>query len=294
MATVTGYTAERMKQIEDSAVVDGDVVGNNLILTKHDGSTIDAGSVRGPAGPQGPPGAQSIVVCTSTTRPTSAPTLFVGLNIYETDTEKMYVWNGTGWRPREVFTDIAANSPTFRPLGLLYFVNDANLPIGAASPEAASRPITPGLYQWLGATTRWQPPWNMPWGYMGIKKLSVAQSSIVTAVDVTGLTITMTAIAGRQLEIRADLPLLSSVDADLARIDICDQAGAIKDGRQFRMSTSGIGCVATEWLPTTTGSLTRKVQVSRSAGTGNIQVACGGTTIGKLTIIDHGPAAVAA
>lgn len=53
MATVTAYTAERMKAIEDSAVVDGEVVVDNLILTRHDGGTIDAGNVRGPTGSPG-------------------------------------------------------------------------------------------------------------------------------------------------------------------------------------------------------------------------------------------------
>lgn len=56
MATVTGLTAARMKEIEDASIVDGDVVSGNLILTKHDGTTKDAGSVIGPAGPQGPQG----------------------------------------------------------------------------------------------------------------------------------------------------------------------------------------------------------------------------------------------
>jgi microcystin-dependent protein len=56
VATVTSYTAARMKAIEDGTVVDGDVVGNNLILTKHDGSQIDAGDVRGPVGATGPKG----------------------------------------------------------------------------------------------------------------------------------------------------------------------------------------------------------------------------------------------
>jgi hypothetical protein len=56
MGTVTGYTAQRMKGIEDGTVVDGDVVGDNLILTKHDGTTINAGNVRGPQGPVGPDG----------------------------------------------------------------------------------------------------------------------------------------------------------------------------------------------------------------------------------------------
>lgn len=57
MATVTGLTAARMLEIEDASVVDGDVVGDNLILTKHDGSTINAGNVRGPAGTGGAAGA---------------------------------------------------------------------------------------------------------------------------------------------------------------------------------------------------------------------------------------------
>lgn len=57
MATITGLTAERMLEIEAASIVDGDVVGGNLILTQHDGTTINAGSVIGPSGPEGPPGA---------------------------------------------------------------------------------------------------------------------------------------------------------------------------------------------------------------------------------------------
>lgn len=56
MATITGLTAERMKEIEDASVVDGEIIGGNLILTKHDGTTIDAGPVIGPPGPAGPTG----------------------------------------------------------------------------------------------------------------------------------------------------------------------------------------------------------------------------------------------
>jgi hypothetical protein len=56
MATVTGYTAERMKQIEDKAITDGEVRGDDLILIAHDLSEIDAGNVRGPQGTQGPMG----------------------------------------------------------------------------------------------------------------------------------------------------------------------------------------------------------------------------------------------
>jgi len=62
MATITGLTAERMLEIEAASVVDGDVSGNDLLLTKHDGTVINAGNVRGPAGPTGPMGSSLDVV----------------------------------------------------------------------------------------------------------------------------------------------------------------------------------------------------------------------------------------
>ena len=62
MTTITGLTAARMLAIEAASVVDGDVDGDNLILVKHDGSTINAGNVRGPAGDAGPAGSDLVVV----------------------------------------------------------------------------------------------------------------------------------------------------------------------------------------------------------------------------------------
>lgn len=56
MATVTGLTAARMLAIEAASVVDGDIVGDDLFLTKKDGSVINAGNVRGAPGPDGPMG----------------------------------------------------------------------------------------------------------------------------------------------------------------------------------------------------------------------------------------------
>lgn len=48
MATVTGLTAARMLAIEAATVVSGVIDGTgHMVLTKHDGTTIDAGSVPG-------------------------------------------------------------------------------------------------------------------------------------------------------------------------------------------------------------------------------------------------------
>lgn len=58
MATITGLTADAMQAIVDETVASGTVNGSgHLILTLHDGSTIDAGNVKGPQGDTGPAGA---------------------------------------------------------------------------------------------------------------------------------------------------------------------------------------------------------------------------------------------
>lgn len=56
MGTVTGYTAEKMEEISQDNIVDGDIVGDNLHLITRGGDTIDAGNVRGATGEDGPPG----------------------------------------------------------------------------------------------------------------------------------------------------------------------------------------------------------------------------------------------
>lgn len=50
IVTVTGFTADRMRQIQNESVVSGVVSGANLILRRRDGQSINAGSVRGPRG----------------------------------------------------------------------------------------------------------------------------------------------------------------------------------------------------------------------------------------------------
>lgn len=60
MATISGLTAERMLAIEAQSVVGGHIDGDDLILEKFDESTINAGSVRGPQGDQGPAGDVSL------------------------------------------------------------------------------------------------------------------------------------------------------------------------------------------------------------------------------------------
>jgi hypothetical protein len=53
VATVTGYTSARMLEIEESTIIDGEIVGSDLILNPRVGTPINAGNVRGPQGVPG-------------------------------------------------------------------------------------------------------------------------------------------------------------------------------------------------------------------------------------------------
>lgn len=59
MATVTALTADKTLEVLGETVTDGDVVGDNLILTKLNGDQLNAGNVRGPKGDQGAQGASA-------------------------------------------------------------------------------------------------------------------------------------------------------------------------------------------------------------------------------------------
>lgn len=90
--SVTGFTAARSQAIEDEAIIGGEVNGaGDLILSKFNGATINAGSV---IGPQGVPGS-GLIICTSATRPAGPSE---GTMIWETDTNRIYVFGGTNWR----------------------------------------------------------------------------------------------------------------------------------------------------------------------------------------------------
>lgn len=99
MATVNGYTAERMKQIEDSAIIGGTVVGDQLMLTRYDNTQINAGSVRGPQGIQGPIGATTIpagaIMMWTTLTPPSGWLIANGVAVSRTTYSSLFTAIGT-------------------------------------------------------------------------------------------------------------------------------------------------------------------------------------------------------
>jgi hypothetical protein len=177
-------------------------------------------------------GAQSIVkpgVCTSSTRPASP---FEGQMIYETDTDKVLVYNGSAW-----------------------YAN-----------------------------------WNTAWGKVAYVSSSTAQSSVSTAQDITGMSVTFTAVAGRHYRFELFLPQLNgTVVGDRARIDIVDASNnSIQIGY---MNVSAYGSIVSlSCLATASGSVTYKGVMRRDVGSGTIASYADSFAIRYLLVEDIGPA----
>lgn len=129
--TVTGYTATRMKAIEDASIVSGAVLLDDLILTRNDGTTVNAGNVRGAQGIQGiqgiqgVPGIPGIAIVTSGTRPA---TPIDGQYIYETDTNSFLSWDGATWTlPNNVAGGTLAYGQRVTDIGPATFATSTDL-----------------------------------------------------------------------------------------------------------------------------------------------------------------------
>jgi hypothetical protein len=225
MATVTGLTAERMEEMEAETIIDGDIVGDNLILTTRGGTPINAGNVRGPTGLTGP---AAINVVTSGTRPGSPTT---GLFIYETDTGRLYVWNGSAWvyrggtwictsstRPASPFAGLTIYETNTK---LLYTYDGAAWVYsgGTIICTSSTRPASPieglPIYEtdtdrqliWNGVA--WRQPWNRPWGSLGTALLTGGANN--GGGVLTG-NVAITAVANRLLKITVQVGIYVASD----------------------------------------------------------------------------------
>ena len=175
---------------------------------------------------------QSVIVCTSTTRPSSPPE---GMTIYETDTDK--------------------------------------------------------LLTYTTATTGWQPPWNMPWGYIGAVSLAANSPAVSAIADVAGLSLTWTAVANRRYVVRFDSDIVVNNSGNQMGVYLTNGAGT-----GFRRSlftspaASAYGTVGMAALLSGlgSGSQTAKIRIECTGG-GTALTVASPTFPSVLIVEDIGP-----
>jgi hypothetical protein len=142
---------------------------------------------------------------------------------------------------------------------------------------------------WNG--TAWLPPDNLPWGIIGKASITAGQT-FTTLADVTGLSVTWTAVGGRQYRVQVHGLLRSSVVNDIAQL-------LIADGSNNTISVGQVACLATTFAFQTScfavvtpsaGSVTYKVRCVRSNGSGTVTLDAAAAYPAWLLVEDIGPA----
>lgn len=142
------------------------------------------------------------------------------------------------------------------------------------------------------ATTGFTPPWNTAWGEIVQPAKNLAnQATISTIVDVTTCTLTFTAVANRSIEVIGRVLVQSTVAADVATLSVANAASAdLAIARALLTTvTTFVNLPITHHETPAAGSVTYKLRMVRTAGTGTLTVAGGGTGYGVISIKDVGP-----
>lgn len=151
--------------------------------------------------------------------------------------------------------------------GTLYVETAARLPgSGNQKGQPAFALDTGRDYAWNG--TAWV-LLNVPGGTLGYAQVTENQGTITAAVDLTGLTVSVTAGASRRLLITAQGTFFSSVAGDFVGLFINEGATVLNQTTaHMGAAGSGQGITISAVITPTAGAHTYKLRASRAAGTG--------------------------
>lgn len=168
--------------------------------------------------------------------------------------------------------------------------------------NAAARPASPyegqAVYQvdtdalliWNGSA--WTPPWNTAWGTLGrVSLTSLNQTGITTITDITGASITFTAVANRLYKVWAHG--YHNTSAANVTVNQVLREGSTTLQQSLASSviaTSGTFCQTIYVSTFSAGSHTLKVSCTLSSGTGTITAEGGSTYPYQFAVEDIGPA----
>lgn len=169
--------------------------------------------------------------------------------------------------------------------------NAAALPATPTVGDTAFQADIAADLTYQGPTNGWTAAWNMPWGTVGEGTATAAQNGITASVDITGLTVTFTAVAHRKYRISATVPnyLHTSAGSGTDTLIIADGTNtSITSSVQLlgASTTDNIQAVSPVQTPAA-GSITWKARFNSSSGA---NLTFSATSVGVLTVDDVGPA----
>lgn len=158
---------------------------------------------------------------------------------------------------------------------------------------------TDKLHVYTTATTGWVPPWNLPWGVQAVATMTANQSSISsTEIDITGLSVTFTAVANRRYRSMLALPIFSNGGGSTTTFGAFITDGSNTRKGQTNLSVPAVSDAhATVWAWETglsAGSVTRKGRVITTVGGSSGVLIATASVPAFLLVEDVGPSAAPA
>lgn len=150
---------------------------------------------------------------------------------------------------------------------------------------------TDALMVYASATTGWQPPWNLPWGAVAAPAtVTTSQTGIGnTVTDLTGLTITATAVANRRWKITGNVRVTQNTAGGVPELYITDGSNVTKNRRGITLGAGETGHIKCEAdVVTAAGSQTFKLRLT--VGSGTVDLTAAADLLATLRIEDIGPA----
>jgi hypothetical protein len=134
---------------------------------------------------------------------------------------------------------------------------------------------------------------SLPRGLAAYAQATASQASVTTVVDLTSLSVTFTALAGRYYLIEAFATVHSSSGGDVCGLIIANSANTVLAQGFAVSNTNAVGTALNVSLRVTpgAGSITYKLRGLRAAGSvGNLTYQPDATTPSFIMVTDIGPA----
>ena len=144
---------------------------------------------------------------------------------------------------------------------------------------------------WYGATSGWLSPWEQPWGEVAYVEGTAVQSAYGPAeTDITGASVTWTALTGRKYLLVGTASLLQNTAAGVMQLRLTTSANALQDAKAATLAAADFGSFTVQKrLTGLSGSVTYKLRATSSAGTISTNQSSVNPTV--LSVVDVGPAA---
>jgi hypothetical protein len=132
---------------------------------------------------------------------------------------------------------------------------------------------------------------SIPGGWLGYAVVTADQGSITTAVDLTGMSLSVTVPANRLLRISSFLRMESTVANDVGQLVIAEGATTLNSALATFAAANGPHSMYVEVLVVapSAGSHSYKLTAQRTSGTGTLTMKAAATNPASFVVEDLGP-----